>query len=107
MVHSADRPTGGARPEVSGAPSDGSSRWITSTQARAHAHRLRADVDAIAVGTGTALTDDPALTARSAAGDLAPHQPLRVVVGRRDLLPGARLDGAGGEPVSYTHLRAH
>ena len=86
------------------AASDGSSRWITSAQARAHAHRLRADVDAIAIGTGTALTDDPALTARTVAGDLAAHQPLRVVVGRRDLLPGARLYGAGGELLQ---LRTH
>lgn len=86
------------------AAADGTSRWITSAEARAHAHRLRAEVDAIAVGTGTVLADDPALTARTAHGDLAPHQPLRVVVGLRDLPAGGRLAGPGGEVV---HVRSH
>lgn len=79
------------------AAADGSARWITSAEARTHAHRLRAEVGAIAVGTGTALVDDPALTARLADGSPAPRQPLRVVVGARDLPAGARLHAAGGE----------
>jgi diaminohydroxyphosphoribosylaminopyrimidine deaminase/5-amino-6-(5-phosphoribosylamino)uracil reductase len=37
------------------------------------------------IGTGTALIDDPELTARKADGSLFEHQPLRVVVGERDL----------------------
>ncbi|WP_372595636.1 bifunctional diaminohydroxyphosphoribosylaminopyrimidine deaminase/5-amino-6-(5-phosphoribosylamino)uracil reductase RibD [Actinotalea sp.] len=78
---------------------DGSSRWITSAAARAHAHSVRSRVDAIAVGTGTALGDDPELTARTADGGLAPHQPLRVVVGRREVPEAARLHGPGGELV--------
>ncbi|QAY71900.1 bifunctional diaminohydroxyphosphoribosylaminopyrimidine deaminase/5-amino-6-(5-phosphoribosylamino)uracil reductase RibD [Xylanimonas protaetiae] len=83
---------------------DGTSRWITGTAARTHAHTVRATVDAIAVTTGTALTDDPALTARTPDGHLAAHQPLRVVVGHRDLPPDARLHGAGGPLL---HLRTH
>ncbi len=86
------------------AAADGSSRWITSPEARAHAHRLRADVGAIAVGTGTVLADDPALTAREMDGSPAAHQPLRVVVGERDVPAGARLHGPGGELV---HVRSH
>lgn len=86
------------------AAADGSSRWITSPQAREHAHRLRGEVGAIAVGTGTALADDPALTVRAADGTPAAHQPLRVVVGRRDLPTGARLNGPGGALV---HVRSH
>ncbi len=86
------------------AAADGTSRWITGPPARANAHRLRTEVDAIAVGTGTALTDDPALTARPADGEPAAHQPIRVVVGRRDLPAGARLRGPGGRLV---HLRTH
>lgn len=86
------------------AAADGSSRWITSPVARRHAHELRAEVDAIVVGTGTALRDDPSLTARTAAGDLAGHQPLRVVVGHRDVPPDARLRGPGGELVT---VRTH
>jgi diaminohydroxyphosphoribosylaminopyrimidine deaminase/5-amino-6-(5-phosphoribosylamino)uracil reductase len=84
------------------AAADGSSRWITSPEARAHAHALRAEVDALVVGTGTALADDPALTARTAAGELAEHQPLRVVVGERDVPAGGRLAGPGG---ALLHLR--
>ncbi|WP_456788479.1 bifunctional diaminohydroxyphosphoribosylaminopyrimidine deaminase/5-amino-6-(5-phosphoribosylamino)uracil reductase RibD [Cellulomonas sp. P5_C5] len=86
------------------AAADGTSRWITSEVSRHHAHDLRAEVDAIVVGTGTALVDDPSLTARNAAGELHGQQPLRVVVGRRDLPPGARLHGPGGELV---HVRTH
>lgn len=86
------------------AAADGSSRWITSDVARQHAHDLRAEVDAIAVGTGTMLADDPSLTARNAAGELTGHQPLRVVVGNREVPAGARLRGAGGELVQ---LRTH
>ncbi|HEX5332736.1 MAG TPA: bifunctional diaminohydroxyphosphoribosylaminopyrimidine deaminase/5-amino-6-(5-phosphoribosylamino)uracil reductase RibD [Cellulomonas sp.] len=86
------------------AAADGTSRWITSDVARAHAHRLRAEVDAIAVGTGTVLADDPSLTARTASGELTEHQPLRVVVGLRDVPSGARLHGPGGELV---HVRTH
>lgn len=86
------------------AAADGTARWITSDQARAHAHRLRAEVGAIAVGMGTVVADDPALTARTSDGALSAHQPLRVVVGRRDMPPRARLHGAGGELV---HVRSH
>jgi diaminohydroxyphosphoribosylaminopyrimidine deaminase/5-amino-6-(5-phosphoribosylamino)uracil reductase len=86
------------------AAADGTSRWITSDVARRHAHELRSQVDAIVVGTGTALADDPELTARAADGALHEHQPLRVVVGLRDLPAGARLHGPGGPLVQ---LRTH
>lgn len=86
------------------AAADGSSRWITSAEARAHAHLLRSQVGAIAVGTGTVLADDPALTARTTDGALAGHQPLRVAVGLRDVPGDARLRGPGGELV---HVRSH
>jgi diaminohydroxyphosphoribosylaminopyrimidine deaminase/5-amino-6-(5-phosphoribosylamino)uracil reductase len=66
------------------AAADGSSRWITSAEARADVHRRRAEHGAIVVGSGTAFADDPALTARDASGALLPHQPVPVVVGRRD-----------------------
>lgn len=86
------------------AAADGTSRWITSDVARRHSHELRSQVDAIVVGTGTALADDPELTARTADGALVEHQPLRVVVGLRDLPAGARLHGPGGPLVQ---LRTH
>ncbi len=73
------------------AAADGSSQWITSEAARADVHRRRAAADAIVVGTGTVIADDPSLTARLSGGGLAPRQPLRVVVGERDIPPQSRV----------------
>jgi diaminohydroxyphosphoribosylaminopyrimidine deaminase/5-amino-6-(5-phosphoribosylamino)uracil reductase len=72
------------------AASDGSSQWITGEAARADVHRRRAVADAIVVGTGTVLADDPTLTARP-DGTLAERQPLRVVVGEREISQDARV----------------
>ena len=47
--------------------------------------------DAIMVGTGTVFIDDPTLTARLADGSLADRQPLRVVVGEREISPDANV----------------
>jgi diaminohydroxyphosphoribosylaminopyrimidine deaminase / 5-amino-6-(5-phosphoribosylamino)uracil reductase len=86
------------------AAADGSSRWISGEAARAEVHRWRQRCDAIAVGTGTVSVDDPHLTARDAEGHLRDVQPLRVVVGMRDIPEGARvLD----EAAPTLHLRTH
>jgi diaminohydroxyphosphoribosylaminopyrimidine deaminase/5-amino-6-(5-phosphoribosylamino)uracil reductase len=70
---------------------DGSSRWITGPAARADVHRLRAECDTVLVGTGTVLADDPQLTVREAAGPPPVRQPVRAVMGLRDLPPHARV----------------
>ncbi len=67
------------------AAADGTSQWITGTAARADVHTRRAAADAIVVGTGTVFADDPTLTARTADGMLTDRQPLRVVVGMREI----------------------
>lgn len=86
------------------AAADGTSQWITGPEARARVHADRARLDAIVVGTGTVLADDPWLTARLPDGSLAPHQPVRVVVGTRDIPPTARvLDDAAPTLVLRTH----
>lgn len=67
---------------LSAAP-DGTSKWITSEQARRDVQRFRAECDAIVAGTGAVLADDPRLTLRDADDMPLPyeHQPMRVVVG--------------------------
>ncbi|MEI2776666.1 MAG: bifunctional diaminohydroxyphosphoribosylaminopyrimidine deaminase/5-amino-6-(5-phosphoribosylamino)uracil reductase RibD [Tetrasphaera sp.] len=83
---------------------DGSSRWITGAAARAQAHALRARCGAVVVGTGTALADDPELTVRGPDGQPTPAQPLRVVVGTRDLPEAARVrDDAAPTLLLSTH----
>ncbi|CAL4860596.1 bifunctional diaminohydroxyphosphoribosylaminopyrimidine deaminase/5-amino-6-(5-phosphoribosylamino)uracil reductase RibD [Microbacterium sp. MM2322] len=73
------------------AASDGTSQWITGSDARADVHRRRSLADAILVGTGTVLADDPALTARRQDGSLFEDQPRPVVVGTRAVPQEARL----------------
>ncbi|GAA1400422.1 bifunctional diaminohydroxyphosphoribosylaminopyrimidine deaminase/5-amino-6-(5-phosphoribosylamino)uracil reductase RibD [Pseudonocardia kongjuensis] len=87
------------------AAADGTSRWITGPQARGEVHDLRRRMDAIVAGTGTVLADDPALTARHPDGTLFADQPLRVVVGHRDIPPGARLRTDGAAPTLHLRTR--
>lgn len=71
------------------AAADGTSKWITSEEARNDGHRLRSENDVIMIGFGTLRADDPALTARSRGSE---HQPLPVVVaGERELPTRARI----------------
>ncbi len=59
------------------AAADGSSRYITSIQARTDKQRLWAESDAVMVGSGTQRVDDPHPAVHRVA---ARRQPLRVVV---------------------------
>jgi diaminohydroxyphosphoribosylaminopyrimidine deaminase / 5-amino-6-(5-phosphoribosylamino)uracil reductase len=82
---------------------DGTSRWITSTEARADAHRLRAWADAVIVGAGTVLADDPRLSVRLEEMRDA-WQPIRVVVDAAGRVPptAALFDGPGQVLVATT-----
>lgn len=92
------------------AAADGTSRWITSPEARADVHRLRAEADAVVVGSGTLTADNPHLAVRGIDGAT---QPLRVVVDTRArTTAGARvLDDAAptliavGKDADTSHLR--
>ncbi|GAA3831102.1 bifunctional diaminohydroxyphosphoribosylaminopyrimidine deaminase/5-amino-6-(5-phosphoribosylamino)uracil reductase RibD [Nocardioides panacisoli] len=83
---------------------DGSSRWVTSPAARRDTHLLRAQCDTMLVGTNTVAVDDPQLTVRDADGVPLPDQPLRVVLGNRDLPDDRRVFDDVAETVQ---LRTH
>lgn len=86
------------------AASDKSSKWITGSDARNHVHQMRSQLDAILVGTNTVAVDDPELTARKPDGTLYNHQPLRVVMGSRELSSSLRVFNSDAETVQYkTH----
>ncbi|MCZ2403403.1 bifunctional diaminohydroxyphosphoribosylaminopyrimidine deaminase/5-amino-6-(5-phosphoribosylamino)uracil reductase RibD [Paenarthrobacter sp. Z7-10] len=87
------------------AAADGSSQWITSAPSLADSHRLRGRVDAILAGTGTVLLDDPRLTARTPEGELCKHQPLRVVMGLRDIPDSAAVRSPLPGNPDFLHLR--
>ncbi len=87
------------------AAADGTSRWVSGPESRLDTHRLRAEVDTMLVGTSTILVDDPLLTVRDPDGEPLPHQPLRAVMGLRDLPARARvLQPVPGAPAT-AHLR--
>jgi len=92
------------------AAADGTAQWITGAEARADVHRQRAVTDTVLVGTGTALADNPRLTVRDRDGNPLPrtHQPLRVVMGMRDLPADANVfdDTAPTLPL-HTHDPAY
>ncbi|WP_246836197.1 bifunctional diaminohydroxyphosphoribosylaminopyrimidine deaminase/5-amino-6-(5-phosphoribosylamino)uracil reductase RibD [Nesterenkonia sp. NBAIMH1] len=87
------------------AAADGTSQWITGPESRTHTHTIRQRIDAILVGTNTAQVDDPRLTARTPDGELAETQPLRCVMGRRELAPGAKLTQGRPEGDGWAQLR--
>jgi len=84
------------------AAADGTSRWVSSRAARLDTHRLRAVCDTMLVGTGTVVVDDPLLTVRDETDAPLPDQPLRAVMGLRDVPAGRRILDDTAETV---HLR--
>lgn len=75
------------------AAADGTSRWVSNEAARRDTHRLRAQCDVVLAGTGTVLVDDPRLTVRDETDEPLERglQPLRAVMGLRDLPAGRRV----------------
>lgn len=84
------------------AAADGTSRWVSSPAARRDTHVLRGLCDTMLVGTNTVEVDDPQLTVRDEDDQPVGDQPLRVVMGERDLSEDRRvLDDA----APTVHLR--
>ncbi|NQD88093.1 bifunctional diaminohydroxyphosphoribosylaminopyrimidine deaminase/5-amino-6-(5-phosphoribosylamino)uracil reductase RibD [Paenarthrobacter sp. CM16] len=80
---------------------DGTSQWISCPESLADNHGLRGLIDAILVGTGTVLIDNPRLTARTPDGGLSAHQPIRAVMGLREVPEDAAVRGTDGR---FVHL---
>lgn len=89
------------------AAKDGTSKWITGEAARADVHARRATAGAVLAGTGTVLADDPALTVRDETGAPVGDQPLRVVMGERDVPPDAKVFATVERAEPALHLRTH
>ncbi len=73
------------------AAADGTSKWITGADARHDVHARRTASQAVLVGTNTVEIDDPELNARKPDGSLYENQPLRVIVGEREIAKTARV----------------
>jgi diaminohydroxyphosphoribosylaminopyrimidine deaminase/5-amino-6-(5-phosphoribosylamino)uracil reductase len=84
------------------AAADGTSRWVSSRAARLDTHRLRGLCDTMLVGTHTVEVDDPELTVRDEVDQPVARQPLRAVMGLRDLAADRRILNDRAETV---HLR--
>lgn len=81
------------------AAADGTSRWVSSPAARLDTHRLRAACDVMLVGTNTVAVDDPLLTVRDGQDLPIAHQPLRAVMGERELAADRRILNGDAESV--------
>jgi diaminohydroxyphosphoribosylaminopyrimidine deaminase/5-amino-6-(5-phosphoribosylamino)uracil reductase len=86
------------------AAADGTARWVSSAAARRDTHLLRAQCDTMLVGTNTVAVDDPLLTVRDESGEPVGRQPLRAVMGLRELPASRRVFNGDAETVL---LRTH
>jgi diaminohydroxyphosphoribosylaminopyrimidine deaminase/5-amino-6-(5-phosphoribosylamino)uracil reductase len=71
---------------------------ISGLQSQGFNHELRSKVGAILVGTQTFVVDQPSLSARDTDGSLKDLQPLRVIMGMRDIAPADFLHLATHDP---------
>ncbi len=71
---------------------------IGGVESQRFVHELRSRVGAIVVGTQTFLVDQPSLTARETDGSLKESQPMKVVMGIRDIAPAEFLHLATRDP---------
>lgn len=73
------------------AAKDGSSQWISCSEARFDTHQLRAESQAILVGAGTVIKDHPKLSVRDIP-QVPKNTPLKVVLDRQKKLGSRNLD---------------
>jgi diaminohydroxyphosphoribosylaminopyrimidine deaminase/5-amino-6-(5-phosphoribosylamino)uracil reductase len=80
---------------------------VSGLASRRDTHRLRALCDAMLVGSATVAVDDPRLTVRDDADRDLPDQPLRVVMGERDLDPARRVFDDAAETLQLRTRDPH
>lgn len=83
------------------AAADGTSKWITGAEAREDVHARRSASQAILVGTNTVALDNPELTARKPDGSLYENQPLRVIIGEREIEQSSRVFNTDAETIQF------
>lgn len=76
--------------------SAGERTQITAEQSLSEVHRLRSEFDSILVGTNTVEVDDPHLNVRLPS-DSGREQPLRIVMGARELPASSNIFTSAGE----------
>lgn len=86
------------------AATDGTSKWITGAAAREDVHLRRSRSQSILAGTNTVEIDDPELTARKPDGSLYENQPLRVILGTRQISADSRVFNKDAETIQ---LKTH
>lgn len=84
---------------------DGTSQWITGSEARADVQYWRARSDAIITGVGTVDDDDPRLNVRDERYAHC-HQPLRVVLDANARTPSSSHLMCDGQPTLLVHAHA-
>lgn len=77
---------------------------ITGSDVAREVHRLRSEVGAVVTGTGTVAIDNPKLNVRHPHGSAAGYQPLRVVIGNRDISADSAIVGSDGR---FRQFRTH
>lgn len=89
------------------AAADGSSKWITSEDARTDVAHLRNESDAIVTTTETVLRDNPELTPRFAKANPTNrvNNPVRIVMGEREIPSDATINNNRAE-TRYINSRS-
>ena len=86
---------------------DGTSPWISGPESRARVPEQRSAADALVGGTGTVIADNPSLTARTPEGGLHDHQPVPVIIGKRNVPGDALVHEHPLEPLIIGHNDLH
>ncbi len=84
------------------APSNGSKKWISSSNSKQLVHRWRTEEDAVLIGKNTALVDNPELNVRDWAG----RNPIRIIIDKNlDLTKDLHVFDKSQETIIFNALK--